>query len=160
MSDGAQGSTGTKRTLVEEGTSFKGSLASSCPILVKGTVEGEISGPSIDVSEGGLVRGRVKVTDLRSRGELAGQVEAETVELSGRIHDQSLIKARSLEVKPSGVGVVFGECELCIGDEPVKEATPGASDGAGSQDEAAPGRRRRVTGSVPISASPPEKHTP
>lgn len=32
----------TKRTLVEEGTRFKGSLTSTCPIVVQGSVEGDV----------------------------------------------------------------------------------------------------------------------
>ena len=44
-----------KRTLVEEGTRFKGSLTSTCPILVQGAVEGDVDGPAVTVSSTGLV---------------------------------------------------------------------------------------------------------
>ncbi len=33
-----------RKTLVEEGTHFKGSLTSNCPVEVKGRVEGDLSG--------------------------------------------------------------------------------------------------------------------
>ena len=39
------GELGGKRTLVEEGTQFKGTLSSSCPIVVKGRIDGDISAP-------------------------------------------------------------------------------------------------------------------
>ncbi len=115
-----------KHTLVEEGTEFKGTMSSSCPIVVMGKVEGDVAGPVIHVTPSGVVSGVVKVKQLRSDGELAGEVEADTVEISGRVRDRTMIRARSLEVSLSvqkgGMQVVFGECELAVGDEPNKEA--------------------------------------
>jgi len=115
-----------KHTLVEEGTEFKGTMSSSCPIVVMGKVEGDVTGPVIHVTPSGVVAGVVKVKDLHSAGELAGEVEAETVQISGRVRDRTVIRARSLEVSlnvtKGGMQVVFGECELAIGDEPNKEA--------------------------------------
>lgn len=120
-----------KHTLVEEGTEFKGSMSSSCPIVVMGKVEGDITGPVIHITPSGVVAGVVKVKDLRSDGELAGEVEADTVQISGRVRDRTVIRARSLEVSLSttkgGMQVVFGECELAIGNEPSKEAAVAAA---------------------------------
>ena len=120
-----------KHTLVEEGTEFKGTMSSSCPIVVMGKVEGDVAGPVIHVTPSGVVAGIVKVKDLHSAGELAGEVEAETVQISGRVRDRTVIRARSLEVSLSvqkgGMQVVFGECELAIGDEPNKEAAVAAA---------------------------------
>lgn len=120
-----------KHTLVEEGTEFKGTMSSSCPIVVMGKVEGDIAGPVIHVTPSGVVAGVVKVKDLHSAGELAGEVEAETVQVSGRVRDRTVIRARSLEVSlnvtKGGMQVVFGECELAIGDEPSKEAAISAA---------------------------------
>jgi cytoskeletal protein CcmA (bactofilin family) len=122
----------TKKTLIEEGTEFKGTLTSSCPIVVMGRVEGEMKGPSVEVTETGVLSGKAKVTELRSRGELAGEFDADVVELSGRVRDKSIIRAQSLEVKLSREGgrieMVFGDCELAVGDAPdkakaVREAT-------------------------------------
>jgi len=112
-----------KRTVVEEGTRFKGDLVSTCPIDVRGMVEGEIEAPSLTVSAKGAVHGRAKVGAVRSEGELSGEFEAETVELSGVVRDKTVIRARSLEVKLSsakGQQVVFGDCELSIGEEPTE----------------------------------------
>jgi len=120
-----------KHTLVEEGTEFKGTMSSNCPIVVMGKVEGEVAGPVIHVSPSGVIAGNVKVKELRSEGEVAGEVEAEVVRISGRVRDKTVIRARSLEVSLSttkgGMQVVFGECELAVGDEPNKEAAIAAA---------------------------------
>jgi cytoskeletal protein CcmA (bactofilin family) len=192
MSDATKKETGVKTTLVHEGTEIKGNVASTCPILVMGRIEGEISGPSMDVAESGKVSGRIKVTELCCRGEIAGQFEAESVKLSGRVHDQTLIRAQSLEVLSSDGGahaVLFGECELSIGEEPEKQraideatgvavpaapivatalAAPEAVNAAASPPEAsAPHdpdaterRRKRNTGAVRIIAEPPAQKSP
>jgi len=114
----------TKKTLIEEGTAFKGTLTSTCPIVVMGRVEGEMTGPSVEVTESGVLCGKAKVNELRSRGELAGEFDAQVVELSGRVRDKTVIRARSLEVRlergDGRVEMVFGECELDVGDAPDK----------------------------------------
>ena len=115
----------TKKTLVEEGTQFKGALSSSCPVEVKGRVEGDLDAPSLTVSGSGAVKGKVKVGELRSEGEIAGEFDAGTVQLSGTVKDNTVIRAKSLEVKLSAsngkLQVVFGECELEVGDQPTRE---------------------------------------
>jgi cytoskeletal protein CcmA (bactofilin family) len=120
-----------KHTLVEEGTEFKGTMSSSCPIVVMGKVEGDVAGPVIHVTPSGVVAGNIKVKDLHSGGELAGEVEADTVRISGRVRDRTVIRARSLDVSlnatKGGMQVVFGDCELAIGDEPNKEAAIAAA---------------------------------
>jgi cytoskeletal protein CcmA (bactofilin family) len=130
MSDKSGLPTG-KHTLVEEGTEFKGTMSSSCPIVVMGKVEGDVAGPVIHITPSGVVAGNIKVKDLHSAGELAGEVEAETVQISGRVRDRTVIRARSLDVSlnvtKGGMQVVFGECELAIGDEPSKEAAIAAA---------------------------------
>jgi|SRR5688572_19233534 cytoskeletal protein CcmA (bactofilin family) len=119
------GSATEKRTLVEEGTTFKGSLSSTCPIFVKGGVEGDIQAPSLTVATSGTVSGKVKAGELKSEGSLAGEFDVDKVQLSGSVKDNTVIRAKSLEVKLSVTSakmqVVFGECELEIGDQPVRE---------------------------------------
>jgi cytoskeletal protein CcmA (bactofilin family) len=132
-----------KKTLIEEGTEFKGTLTSSCPIVVMGRVEGEMKGPSVEVTETGVLSGKAKVAELRSRGELAGEFDADVVELAGRVRDKSVIRAKSLEVSlqrtDGRIEMVFGDCELAVGDAPdkakaVREATAKPKD----QKDAAP----------------------
>ena len=143
-----------KHTLVEEGTEFKGTMSSSCPIVVMGKVEGDVAGPVIHVTPSGVVSGVVKVKQLRSDGELAGEVEADTVEISGRVRDRTVIRARSLEVSLSvqkgGMQVVFGECELAVGDEPNKEAAVAAALASPAQADAA----KPATGKSAPAAAP------
>src|ERR1700759_1793658 len=87
-----------KKTLIEEGTELKGTLTSTCPIVGKGRVEGELTGPAVEVADRGVLSGKAKVTELRSRGEIAGEFDAKVVELSGRVRDKTIIPAESLEV--------------------------------------------------------------
>jgi cytoskeletal protein CcmA (bactofilin family) len=114
-----------KRTLVEEGTTFKGSLSSTCPILVKGTITGELDAPSLTVAGTGSVSGKVKAGELKSEGELSGEFDVEKVVLSGTVKDNTVIRAKALEVKLAVTGskmqVVFGEVQLDIGDQPTRE---------------------------------------
>jgi cytoskeletal protein CcmA (bactofilin family) len=116
-----------RKTLVEEGTQFKGSLTSDCPIEVKGKIEGELQAPALAVSASGAVHGRVKVGQIQSQGEIAGEFEADVVQLSGTVKDNTVIRAKSLEVKlapPNGkMQVVFGECELEVGSEQTSKET-------------------------------------
>jgi cytoskeletal protein CcmA (bactofilin family) len=125
MSDHRNGA-GAKKTLVEEGTQFKGALSSNCPIEVKGRIEGEVTAPALSVSETGAVHGRIKVGELTSQGELAGELDADVVQLSGTIKDSTIIRAKSLEVKLTAANgklqVTFGECQLEVGSEEAQAA--------------------------------------
>ncbi|MFO0736282.1 MAG: polymer-forming cytoskeletal protein [Labilithrix sp.] len=122
---GGSGSATEKRTLVEEGTTFKGSMTSTCPVLVKGGIEGDMQAPSLTVAGSGTVSGKVKAGELKSEGSLAGEFDVEKIQLSGSVKDNTIIRAKSLEVKLSSAGgkmqVVFGETELEIGDQPTRE---------------------------------------
>jgi cytoskeletal protein CcmA (bactofilin family) len=122
---GGSGSATEKRTLVEEGTTFKGSMSSTCPVLVKGGIEGDVQAPSLTVAGSGTVSGKVKAGELKSEGSLAGEFDVEKIQLSGSVKDNTIIRAKSLEVKLSSatgkMQVVFGETELEIGDQPTRE---------------------------------------
>jgi cytoskeletal protein CcmA (bactofilin family) len=119
-----------KKTLVEEGTHFKGSLSSDCPVEVKGRVEGDLTAPALSVSPTGSVHGHVKVGEMKSDGELAGEFDADVVQLSGTVKDNTVIRAKSLEVKLASANgklqVVFGECELEVGAEQAQKKEPAA----------------------------------
>lgn len=133
-----------KKTLVEEGTEFKGSLTSKCPVEVRGKIEGDLAAPSLDVSSTGAVHGKVLVEKLVSQGELAGEFDAEAVQLSGVVKDNTVIRTKSLEVKlaPQGANsklqVIFGEVALDVGDAPNKEQHQGNKKGKKDKDESIP----------------------
>jgi cytoskeletal protein CcmA (bactofilin family) len=120
-----------KRTLVEEGTQFKGSLSSSCPIVVKGRIDGDVSAPSLQVSTTGSVHGKVKVGEIESQGELSGEFDADVIQLSGTVRDKTVVRAKSLEVRlapaTGKMQIVFGECMLDVGDMPNKETAVSSS---------------------------------
>jgi len=148
-----------KHTLVDEGTELTGTIKSTVPIVVIGKIEGDISGPEIHVATNGVVAGNIKVQRLRSDGEVAGVVEAETVQISGRVRDRTVIRARALEVKLSsqGMEVQFGECELQIGDEPDKEAAIAAATSvAAPAPEPAPEPARKPEGGARKPPRPSE----
>src|SRR5262249_31075876 len=101
MNDAKSGRpTGDRQTLVEEGTEFKGTLSSNCHIIIKGKLEGDVRGPSLHVSPTGSVSGTVKVGEINSEGEIAGQCEAEAVRLSGRGQDGTPSCAQTLLHRP------------------------------------------------------------
>jgi cytoskeletal protein CcmA (bactofilin family) len=132
----------SRKTLVEEGTQFKGSLSSDCPIEVKGRIEGDLNAPALSVSPSGAVHGRIKVGEIRSQGELAGEFDADVVQLSGVVRDSTIIRARSLEVKlapPTGkMQVIFGECELEVGSDQAEKGTTTRGQSARPAEGAAP----------------------
>jgi len=105
---------GGSRTLVEEGTEFKGSFTSTCPIEVKGRIDGDVAAPLLTVTVSGAVHGRVKVGGLLSQGEIAGELDADTARLEGVVKDNTVLRAKSLEMRlvPSGhrMQVIFGAC--------------------------------------------------
>jgi cytoskeletal protein CcmA (bactofilin family) len=112
----------TKETVLEEGTEFDGSIRSKCPITVSGTLKGDLSAPSLTITPSGSVCGQVKVSELKSEGAIAGEINADSVALSGHVSDQTVIRASSLQVTLSqnGTGgklhVTFGNCELEVGE--------------------------------------------
>jgi cytoskeletal protein CcmA (bactofilin family) len=168
MSNSDSGS-GGKKTLVEQGTHFKGSFSSSCPVEVRGVVEGDVQAPALTVSAEGAVKGKVRVTDLRSDGELAGEFDAEVVRLAGTVRDNTVIRAKTLEVKLAPergrMQVIFGECDLEVGDlarvergkAPPAEEAPVVVEAA---PKAEPRERKRSKNEPPNSAFPPPMSDP
>ncbi|MFO0550616.1 MAG: polymer-forming cytoskeletal protein [Polyangiaceae bacterium] len=108
-------------TVVEEGTEFRGSITSSCALLVRGRISGDVNSPGLTVTPTGVVTGKVKVGTLSSQGEIMGEFEAEQATLSGKVSDETVIRAKSLEVKLTAdakMTVTFGETRLEVGDDP------------------------------------------
>ena len=109
----------TKKTLIEEGTEIEGSIVSQCDISLSGKMDGDLSAPSLDVTRSGAVSGRVEVKKLRSEGEISGDIRADSVELSGKVRDDTVIQAKTMEVNldqpESGLRVSFGNCQLQVG---------------------------------------------
>ena len=102
----------TKRTLVEEGTKFKGSLTSTCPILVQGSVEGDVEGPALTVSATGAVSGKIATGTLKSDGKIAGDFDVDTAQLAGSVANNTVIRAGTLDLK---LAVPTGKLQLTFG---------------------------------------------
>ena len=101
-----------KRTLVEDGTKFKGSLTSTCPIVVQGTIEGNVEGPSLTVSSTGAVSGTITTGDLKSAGRISGEFDVDTAQLAGSVASDTVIRAASLDLK---LAVDTGKLQLTFG---------------------------------------------
>lgn len=146
-----------KQTIVEDGTEFDGSVRSKCPITVSGKLKGEISAPSLTITASGSVHGQVKVSHLKSQGELAGEIDAENVELAGKVNDQTIIRATSLEVTLNQPGnklqVTFGNCELQVGDK-AKMANDPTKAGVAIKPEVAPPVAPMVPTPTPMATTP------
>jgi cytoskeletal protein CcmA (bactofilin family) len=134
---------GGKRTLVEEGTIFRGSMTSTCPVEIKGRIEGDVEAPALSISETGAVQGKAKVGEVTSKGELAGEIDADTVQLSGTVKDNTVIRAKTLEVKLTApedkMQVTFGNSVLAVGDEPIDDGQPGKRGKKKKEDDGQPG---------------------
>lgn len=102
----------SKRTLVEEGTSFKGSLTSTCPIVVQGSVEGDVDGPAVTVSATGVVSGRIAAGALKSEGRIAGTFDVDTAEIAGTVEKNTVLRAAFLNLK---LIVASGKVQLAFG---------------------------------------------
>jgi cytoskeletal protein CcmA (bactofilin family) len=114
----------TKATVIEEGTELKGTMNSSCAVLVRGHLEGELHAPMLAIAPSGAVEGKAKATRIESAGRLKGEFEAESVLLAGTIGDETLIRAKTLEVKLPSDGKMaaqFGECRLEVGEAPAPQ---------------------------------------
>jgi cytoskeletal protein CcmA (bactofilin family) len=101
-----------KKTIVEEGTALKGAITSTCAVLVQGTISGEVTGPSIEVSATGSVEGKITTSNLSSRGKIAGELDVESAKLSGTIAPKSVVRASKLDVK---LAATSGKIELRFG---------------------------------------------
>ena len=110
----------SKQTIIESGTEFEGSLKSDCAITLSGKLTGDVSAPSLTVTPYGSVEGRVRVSELKVQGRVAGDIEADEVVLSGSVSDETVIRAKKLEVTlaqpENGIQVTFGNCDLNVGD--------------------------------------------
>ena len=157
-----------KQTTVEEGTEFKGTLSSTCPVVVRGVLDGEIKAPSLSVAATGTVVGNVRAQRIQSEGVLAGNVDADEVSLSGNVRSNTVIRAKTLEVKLSRdngkLEVTFGECILEVGDEPTtqpttrgskapSQASSSSSNSSSDEDSGSESNGKRERLSVPPAAS-------
>lgn len=119
-----------KQTLVEVGTEFTGTMKSSCPVVVNGTLDGEIDAPTLSVTSTGTILGNIRAKTLRSSGTLAGKVDAGEVYVSGAVRSNTVIRARRLELKIGSPDK--GHLEVTLGAYNVESSDAPAASDAGS----------------------------
>src|SRR4029078_2298833 len=109
-------------TIVEEGSEFRGNFTSSRPIIVNGRIEGDVSAPAVMVTNSGARQGNVEAKTISCRGSAAGVFVADTIELSGSIAQNTVIRAQRLNLKivsTSGrVEIAFGQTVIAQEWEP------------------------------------------
>jgi len=115
--------TSSRESVIAQGTSVKGTVSSDCPVSVSGVVDGEFTAPALMVTESGSVHGKILVEDLKSSGEISGEIDAGALQLSGRVRDNTSIRAKTLEVKLASDGsdklqLMFGSATLEVGPPP------------------------------------------
>src|SRR5678815_4830518 len=99
-------------TIVEEGTEFRGSFTSTRPILVNGRIHGDVTAPAVLVTTSGVLQGNVEAKTISCRGSAAGVFDADTIELSGAIAQNTVIRAQRLNLK---IVSTSGKIELAFG---------------------------------------------
>src|SRR5262249_53450811 len=98
-------------SIVESGTDFKGTFTSSCPIVVNGSIEGDVTAPGVKVTPSGVLHGHVHARSISCRGSAAGVFEADTIELSGAIAQNTIIRAQRLNLN---IASTSGRIELAF----------------------------------------------
>jgi hypothetical protein len=107
-----------RATVVAEGTEFKGSFSSECPIVVRGFVEGDLVAPSLMVEPTGTVQGEVAVGSLRSDGSIGGSFDADVALLAGQVKKGTVLRAGSLRMnlatKQKGMELRFSDVPASV----------------------------------------------
>jgi cytoskeletal protein CcmA (bactofilin family) len=109
-----------KVTVIEAGTELRGGLKSKVPLVLRGSIEGDVVATELRIESTGSLRGSLRCTRLESHGDLGGDIGAELVVVAGKVADGTKIVAGSLEVAD---GPLFGNATLVIGDPPAGRAT-------------------------------------
>ena len=99
-------------TIVEEGSEFRGNFTSSRPIIVNGRIEGDVRAPAVMVTNSGAIQGNVEAKTISCRGSAAGVLDADTIELSGAIAQNTVIRAQRLNLN---IVSTSGKIELAFG---------------------------------------------
>jgi cytoskeletal protein CcmA (bactofilin family) len=84
---------------VEDGTKIKGSLSSTVPVVVHGTVDGDVESPAVTVSATGSVSGVVVTSTLTSVGKIAGDFDVDNATLAGGVAVGTVVRAQGMDFK-------------------------------------------------------------
>jgi cytoskeletal protein CcmA (bactofilin family) len=115
---------GSGHTLVEDGSEVRGTLTSRCPVVVQGLVEGDLNAPTITVTDTGTTKGQLRAGRIDSQGTVGGDLTAEVITLAGVVERETVIRAKSLEVRLASEGVqgaIFTSCQIEVGGQRVAD---------------------------------------
>lgn len=87
------------KTTISEDLTITGNLSGSAEIEIAGRIDGDVDGKSIYILESGSVSGAVKVELAQIRGQLAGSLSADTVEVQSGADIKASISAEVLEIQ-------------------------------------------------------------
>ena len=99
-------------TIVQDGTDFRGNFTSKCPIVVNGRIQGEVKAPAVTVTDSGVLQGKVEAKTIACRGSVSGVLEADAIELSGDIAQNTIVRAQRLNLN---IESTSGRIELAFG---------------------------------------------
>jgi cytoskeletal protein CcmA (bactofilin family) len=149
-----------RQTLVEEGTEFTGTMKAKCKVVVRGSIDGELHAPAVNITPTGVVTGNVIAQTVESSGVLAGRVDADEISLAGEVRSSTVIRAKSLEVKLASdkgkLEVTFGDCVLEVGDMPSDRPADSDSAAMSADDARRRGRKGKGDGKGDPEPAPSE----
>jgi cytoskeletal protein CcmA (bactofilin family) len=114
-------------TIVQDGTDFRGDFTSNCPIVVNGRIQGDVKAPAVTVTSSGVLQGRVEAKTIACRGSVSGVLEADAIELSGDIAQNTIVRAQRLRLN---IESTSGRIELAFGQAvTIRESKAPPADG-------------------------------
>lgn len=91
-------------SIIDTNMVIKGELIFEGKARIDGSIEGNIQGEHLILSEGGKITGDIQVVTLVCHGTLNGNVQAKLVTACKSCHIQGCIESTSLSVEP-GAGI-------------------------------------------------------
>ncbi len=101
-------------SIIDSRMTIKGELIFEGKARIDGTIEGNIQGEHLILSEGGKINGNVQVATFVCHGTLKGDIRASMVTARKTCQIQGLIESNSLSVEP-GAGL-SGEMKVASKD--------------------------------------------
>ncbi|WP_380055458.1 polymer-forming cytoskeletal protein [Falsihalocynthiibacter sp. SS001] len=86
------------KTIIAEDLVITGNLSGSAEIEVAGTIEGDVTGTTLDILSDGNITGAVKTQTAHIRGTLKGSLTATMVEVHSGANCVADISAKDMEM--------------------------------------------------------------
>ncbi len=101
-------------SIIDSRMTMKGELRFEGKARIDGTVEGDIKGEHLILSEGGTIQGDITVSTFVCHGTLEGNVKASMVTARKSCQIRGLIESNSLSVEPGAM--LTGEMKVASRD--------------------------------------------